>query len=310
MAVSGSKDFAITKSQIIAAALRKIGAYDQGEAIPGEENAAASIALNLFVKSLPARGADLFLRQEVTLFLQKNEQKYLLGSTAEATTNFVATTLSAAEASGQTVIGVTSTTGMLPNDRIGIKMDDATMHWSTISKVQSAASVQIATATDAAAASGNNVYAYTTRSVRPQKLEYVSRRDTNAIDTPVDLIGENEYRRLSQKTSDGPPTQAWYHPSLDAGTLYVWPTNGGSSYDKLVLIQDILPDDMDSAGNNPQFPIEWGEVLIYGTADRLAPEYGLPIMERRELKTELEFHLKNALDYDVENASVIFVAGR
>jgi hypothetical protein len=33
MAVSGSKDFAITRADIIEGALRKTGAYDQGESI-------------------------------------------------------------------------------------------------------------------------------------------------------------------------------------------------------------------------------------------------------------------------------------
>ena len=68
---------------------------------------------------------------------------------------------------------------------------------------------------------------------------------------------------------------------LSAGVLHVWPTNGGASMDKLVLIAQVLPDDLDVAGNNPEFPVEWAEALIYNLADRLAPEYGLPIPERR-----------------------------
>ena len=47
MAVSGSKNYSITRAKIIEAALRKIGVYDQGEAIPGSENAAADLSLNL-----------------------------------------------------------------------------------------------------------------------------------------------------------------------------------------------------------------------------------------------------------------------
>ena len=105
MTTSGSKNFAITRATIIESALRKIGEYDQGEAIPGDEVAAASMALNLRSKELVARGIDVWLRSEVTLFLQKDQQSYNLG-TAFATTSFVETTLSADEASGQTGISV------------------------------------------------------------------------------------------------------------------------------------------------------------------------------------------------------------
>jgi hypothetical protein len=69
MAVSGSKDYSITRADIIEAALRKIGEYDAGEAVPGDETAAAAVALNLMVKEWVARGADIWLRDEITLFL-------------------------------------------------------------------------------------------------------------------------------------------------------------------------------------------------------------------------------------------------
>jgi hypothetical protein len=312
MAVSGSKDFAITRSDIIEGALRKLGIYDAGDSVSGgDETTTAAKALNLMVKALVTRGADLFLREEVTLFLQPQTQSYSLGTSgsAHATASFVETTLSAAEASGQTVISVTSSTGMTAADNVGIKMDDDSIHWTTIVSVDSSTQITITTATDAAASSGNKVYAYTTKADRPQKLLYAYRRDTSALDTEVSIIGETEYRRQSNKSSEGPPVEIWYHPTLTSGTLYVWPVDGGSTWDKLIFVSQYLPDDFDSASDNPEFPIEWGECLVYNLADRLAPEYGIPSRERRDLKTEAEFMLAEMLAYDVENADVQFVMG-
>lgn len=102
MAVSGSKNYSITRTDLIAGALRKIGEYDVGEAVPGDETDAAAMALELKVKALIARGIDLWLRETVTLFLQPQTQTYSLGSSgsAHATTSFVETTLSGDEASG------------------------------------------------------------------------------------------------------------------------------------------------------------------------------------------------------------------
>ena len=305
MALSGSKDYSITRANIIEAALRKIGDYDQGETVPGDEVSAASLSLNLMVKEWVARGIDIWLRDEITLFLQPDQQSYALG-TDHATASYVETTLSAAEASGQTVISVTSSTGMTAADNVGIKMDDDTIHWTTIVSVDSATQITITTGTDDDAASGNKVYAYTTKAGRPTKIVYAYRRDVNDIDNEVSLIGESQYRSQSNKGSSGPPVEAWYQPTMTTGTLYVWPVDGGASWDKLILIAQYYPDDFDAASNNPQFPIEWGNTLVWNLAAELASEYGVPEREQARLWQIANFKLNELLDYDVENASVKF----
>ena len=304
MALSASKNYSITQADIIESALRKAGAYDQGEAVSGSETSAAAMALNLMVKFLVTKGADIWLRDEITLFLQPDTKSYALGTT-NATTSYVESTLSAAEASGQTVLSITSTTGMTTADIFGIKLDDDTIQWTTVT-VDSAIQGTVADALTGDAASGNKVYAYTTTAGRPTKIVYSYRRDVNGFDTEVTMVGESEYLSQSNKSSKGPPVEAWYHPTLTVGNLYVWPVDGGANWDKLVMSAQFYPDDFDAASNNPEFPIEWGEPLVYGLADRLAPEYGLSIKERVLLKNEAESKLDDALNYDVENANVIF----
>jgi hypothetical protein len=306
MAVSGSKNYAITRANIIEAALRKLGVYDQGESISGNETAAASLALNLMVKEWVARGADIWLRDEITLFLQPDTQSYALGTTHATRTITGETTLSAAEASGQTVISVTSSSGMTAADNIGIKMDDNTIHWTTIVSVDSSTQVTITTATDDDAASGNKVYAYTTKAERPVKILSAFRRDKNNLDTTIDIIGEEDYRQQSNKTSDGPPVEIWYQPTLTTGTLYVWPDDGGANWDKILMSAQYYPDDFDSASDNPQFPIEWGNTLVWGLAAELCSEYGLPEREQGRIWTIAEAKLNELLAWDTENASVEF----
>lgn len=307
MAVSGSKNYSITGADIKEAALRKLGVYDQGEAIDGDETNAANMALNLMVKEWVADGADLFLRTESTLFLQPDTQSYNL-STDHITDSYVETTLSAAEASGQTVLSVTDSTGMTALDNVGIKMDDNTIHWSTIATVDSTVQITINDVTDDDAASGNKVYAYTTKSDRPQKILYAYRSDINGFDTEVTIIGENAYRSQSNKTSDGPPVEIWYNPQGNqaTGKLFVWPDDGGKNWDKIVLIAQHLPDDFDASSDSPDFPIEWGNALVWGLAAELASEYGLPEKEQGRLWSIAQYKLDKQLDYDVENADVIF----
>ena len=305
MAVSGSKNFAITRADIITKALQRIGEYDQGEAASGSSTSSCAMALNLMVKEWAARGIDIWLRSEVTVFIQPDTKLYALG-TAHATTSYSETTLSAAEAAAQTVLSVTSSSGMTAGDYVGIKLDDDSIQWTTIVTVDSSTQITITAALTSAAASGNKVYAYTTKATRPQKILSAFRRDVNGYDTPLAITGSQEYQNLSDKGASGEPTQIWYHPILATGSLYVWPVDPGSNCDKIILIAQNLPDDFDAAADNPEFPIEWGNALIWGLAAEIASEYGVPEREQGRLWSTAEFKLKTMLDNDVENASVIF----
>ena len=258
------------------------------------------------IKAWVVEGADIFLRTESILFLQPDIQSYAL-TTDEITDEIKAeTTLSADEASGQTVLSITSTTGMTNADRIGVKLDDNTIHWSTVT-VDSSTQGTIATGLASAASSSNKVYAYTTKSDKPNKIQFAFRRDINDFDTEVTLVGEKEYRRQSNKKSDGPPVEVWFNPQGNQATakLWVWPDNGGKNWDKLVLIGQVYPDDFDASSNTPDFPKEWGLALIWGLTAEIGPGYGLTIRERNLNSALAKYYLDAVLDYDVENASVI-----
>ena len=86
MATSNSKNYSITRSDIIASALRRAGVIDAHDTVDGEDTTTASLALNLMVKEWVARGIDIWLRDEITLFLQPDTQSYALG-TAHATSS-------------------------------------------------------------------------------------------------------------------------------------------------------------------------------------------------------------------------------
>jgi len=306
MAVSGSKNYAITRADIIEAALRKTGQFDASETPAGEETASADTALNLMVKEWVARGVDIWLRDEITLFLAKDTQLYPLGTTNATASVDAETTLSSAHSIGASSLTVVSTTGMTVANNVGIKLDDNTIHWTTIVTVPTSTTLTITTGIASAAASGKKVYAYTTKAGRPTKIIYAFRRDINDIDNEISIIGEKEYYRQSNKGSSGPPVEIWYQPTLTTGSLYVWPVDGGANWDKLIFTAHYYPDDFDAAGDNPQFPIEWGNALVWGLAAEIASEYGLPRMEQQDLWKVAEFKLSEVLAYDAENADVIF----
>jgi len=302
MATSGSADYNRTASQIILGALRVLNVLGR-QTIDSTDETNALEALELMVKSWQAEGLHLWTQTDATLFLVPSTNKYsLAGANAANTSDVINTTLSAAEAASQTVISVTSSTGMAAADVVGIVTDDDTTHWSTIATVDSSTQITIDDATDSAAASGNAVHTYTTALGRPLRITSMRRLNSD-VDVPMIELSNAEYFNLPSKKSEASPVEWYYDPQLGTGALYLWPTPD--------TVDDVIRftywrsiEDADAVSNDLDFPAEWLECLKYNLALRLAPEYGKPIapeaaMLARELKEKLE-------DFDQEEASVYF----
>jgi len=308
MTTSGSVDFSVTRDQIITAALEEIDDLGEGETITAARLAQCTLRLNSWVKSLMAQGAKLWAMKQATLFLEVGESTYSLGSTGDNCTNtYVQTTLSTDEVLGSTSLSLTSTTGMAASDKIGIVLDDGTIHWTTISGAPGAPTT-IATGLASAATSGNAVFTYTTKINRPQRLD-VDAANWHSLagsDTPVRIISREEYTRLPNKTSQGKIVQAFYDPQLGNGVLRVWPTPDNAT-DVLQFWYERILEDFDAAGDTPDFAIEWSEALILGLAARMARTAGtLGRQQIAEIKAAADEALIIAMNYDRSNASSFF----
>jgi hypothetical protein len=327
MATSGSKNFSITRAELIAAALRKCGVYDHGEPIPPEEEQDAAFALNVLVKSWAARGIDIWLRNEMTVFIDGGgKQSYTLGHGSSGPTDGratisepIATSLTAdvGTSGGAITISVEDTTGMSGGSttELGIKLDNNTLHWTNITGVTDSTTLMIADGPTTAASSGKAVYYYAPHQdallnieePKPQKLLYAMRRNNDGLDVPVDIIGEKEYQSLTRKSQEGQTTQIWHKPGRTTSELFVWPTGGNNGgFDRLVIQAQFHTDDMDTVSNEPDFPIEWSNALIYHLAHDLCHEYGVDRQTRADLFSIAERKLNEQLDYDVEDANVRF----
>lgn len=147
---------------------------------------------------------------------------------------------------------------------------------------------------------------------RPMRLLKVIRRDSSDNDIELHKLSQDEYWEQTPKTINGTPNSYFYDPQLTNGVLNVWPVPGTTEATEFTLqILYLKPiDDMDSATDDFEIPQEWYEVLKYGLALRLAPEYGLPIQERRELRRDYLIILEGTEDFDVEDSSVYFQPDR
>ena len=346
MAFSGSKDWgnSVTRDDIIKGALKKCGVYDSADGVPDAELSDAATALNAIVKEWTAEGLALWVRQRVILILNKGFQRYTLGPTgttgttdnfhAFVDTQLIENTINATEVAGQTTLSIldnTATTDYWKDfqgkratkpttGNIGIRLDSGKILWSTITGV-GADTVTIAGAgipTGEQASAGRKVYTYVTRVTKPMRVTYAYRQDTSGNSAEVSLIGRQEFERLSSKASAGDPVSLHFYPSLTDSTtvasnnahLMVWPVGNSISLDKLVMICDFYLDDLDAASNNPQFPQEWANALIWNLAGELSFEYGVDPTTRSQILQIAAVKKQVAFAGDVENASAIFVMGR
>jgi hypothetical protein len=122
MATSGDYNYNRNALQIITEALELIGSYESGESIDPNDVSSCLKTLNMMVKSWQADGIGLWKNVDAALFLEYDENEYLIGPTGDhATASWIKTEVATAAASAATSLVVDSTTGATDTfDRNGI----------------------------------------------------------------------------------------------------------------------------------------------------------------------------------------------
>lgn len=310
---SGTTTFYLTRDQIITRAAGKIGFLDTGETLDSNTITEFAQQLNAIIKETMARGVGLWLYTEPTLFLQPGQSQYNLGpsSTDNWTTSYVATTTSAPASVGASTITVASITGITNTYNIGITMASGTIFWTTVSGSPSGATVTIASTLTGAVNSGANVYCYQTKADRPQRILYINRRYTKnlaqIIDTPVTIVGKMDYWNMPQKQLQSIPVQCCYTPNLTSGLLEIWPTyDGTSGYDQFQMVCETIIQDLTNSTDNPYYPTEWGNFLIWRLAAEMSHEFDLPMQDKQMLWQIAEDKMNTLLAYDTSEAPIQF----
>ena len=325
MSTSGSWDYSLTAAQIIAAAYEDLGVVTPGGSVASVDSVMALSRLNMIVKQYQgtsdgAPGVKVHTRQRIALFLAVGRQTYTVGAGATdamATTQYGRTTISAAEAAGQTVLSITSNTDtttypgttvtMTSADNIGIELDDGTIQWTTISGTP-AATATVAVALTSAAAAGNYVYWFTSRAQRFPTLEAAVLRDSSYNDSPIgiyDDVDQYEYG-VASKYADGTPTTLLCEPLRQSTriTLDSQPTD----VTKHIVLTVLYPaEDYDATTNDIAFPQEALRFLSWELAFALSPSVGrwTPEMElnRKEARQMyLNLNPENSVMYFQPNA--------
>ena len=327
MATSGTVTYRASASVIIRQALLAIAAIDQHDtgAPTATQTADALVLLNMLIKSWQARGLQLWETEYGVVFPQTDQSVFVLGSPGPAGDHacissplgygFVQTTLSAAAASGASTIAVASlsntatagvsATTMATGYNIGIQLDSGTIQWTTINGAATAASVPLTVALTGAAASGNYVFSYQTKMIRPLRiLDGFVRQLSGTNDIPVKVISREEYNRYGAKTSEGTPIQLYYDPQENTGHLYLYPRFSTTA--QLLYIQYQSPmEDFATASDDFDMPQEWMLALVYNLALLCAPTNVVPADTFKQVKELAGVYFSLLDGWDQEVASVL-----
>lgn len=309
MATSGNFSLSSTRNQIIrqAGLLCQAGGFGAGMTPDATSVQDFAFNLNAMIKSWQARGIHVWTVSEFTLFPQPGQVQYKLGTgtTDHATLTWHSTTLSADEASGQTVLSITSNDDMVNGDKIGIVLDDGTLHWTTIVSSTSTTVTITAALTDSAS-EGNYVFFYTTDLVRPLKIPDARRYDiAGDTDTPLIPYSRRDYNALPQKNLAGTINGFWYDRQLANGYLYLWQVpEATTTLFKGTCHRPI--ETFEAAGDNPDLPEEWIKCLYYNLAEIMAPQYDVPAQKYSIIERKAAQFLDELAGYDREDESYFF----
>lgn len=139
-------------------------------------------------------------------------------------------------------------------------------------------------------------------------LQAFNHSTTSNIDIPMRILTKQEYNILGNKTSAGNPIQCYHEVQRDQSVLHLFPvpTSTEASANTITIVYHSPFEDFNSSTDTPDFPQEWYDAVTYGLACRLAPEYGMPLTERKALWNEMSLIKKDAMDGGLEEGSIYF----
>ncbi len=138
------------------------------------------------------------------------------------------------------------------------------------------------------------------------KVAAVFVRDSSGVQWEIKEKSLYDFSRLP-RNSVGVPVHYTWAPSVEGGTVSIWPLTSDSSTVSTKTIQIIYQKEFDGFDDTTtdtlDFPAYWTLGIVYKTAALLGPENGVPIEDRKALGIEAAMYWKQAADYGDEDGS-------
>lgn len=145
------------------------------------------------------------------------------------------------------------------------------------------------------------------------KIAAVYLRDTDGTQYELPNKSLYDFMRLPRGSQGIPVCWTWA-PAIEGGTVSIWPLISDSSTVSTKTIQIVYQKEFDgfssTTTDTPDFPAYWIPALTYRAAVLLAPEIGIALEDRKDLRAEAAALWKQASDYGDEDGSLYIQPSR
>ena len=274
MATSAIFSFDPSRTQIIEAAMQRIGMLTGGQNASSDQLFLGSFWLNLLVKSIQNEGVRLWTEEWITQTLTASSE--VTGTDGNI---YECIRPHTSSSDNEPVTGPNYTTYWTLRGDTGGVWADATSYTS------------------------QGVFSLPARTIGISKAFFRSTQDN---DIPSELIKFSDYLNVRDKTLKGDPTSLAINEDISASEVYMYPIPDDVT--KVIHMLIIRPlHDFTAAGDTSDFPQRWIETIIYGLAERLSHVYALDLNERQLLENRYRQSLKKARSDDSETVTADYI---
>lgn len=296
-------NFTLTLTELISSAFELVQIGVDGEDIEPEYYERAVNIVNLVIQEMQTQGLHLTSYKVGWLFLQPDQFKYVIED-ENSTNEYWQRTLSADEATGQTVLSVDSVEDLEVDDPIGIILDDGSLQWTAVTAV-GADTVTVDDALTDDATEGNYLFNYRTALRQISRVHQFWRRDNYVNDVPIQMISQQEYDLLPRKDAppSGLPSQAYYHRTIPKGVLRLWVAPQNAQY-IIGFWYECKIGQMRNSSDAIDFDQFYLPAITHTIALRMCNRFGISTEIMTRVKAEQEELMALALTYDDEQTPI------
>jgi hypothetical protein len=314
MATSGTYEFPMGRNQLIADAFEELNVVGQGQPLSASLLAKGQRTLNSMLQRWAATEIHVWTVTEGVLIPQAGQVKYKLGpSSADHVTfrdQLITTEIATDVVSGASTIEVEDAGAAATTNYIGVQVDDATIHWTTINGAPAGNTIQLTTGLDDSAMAGATVFIYESKIPQPLKIVHGRRMNfTTGNETELGDGGKPtarlDYQRFTLKANAGPFQSYFYDRQRGDGYLYLYQVPSviteqiNFTWHRTIQIMASATDDFD-------LPQEWFDTLKFNLALMLATGHHVPAEKLNAITAIATTLLDQMKGADREEGPILF----
>ena len=316
-ATSGTYTYNQSAIEILAVALRKIGAIAENEVPTSAIVTNCLTVMNGLVKAWSAAGIRVWCQQECILFLQPKQNQYQLGvgspDNACLFRDMLQTSLSATAAAGATSVTLASVAGIVAGSYVGVQLDAGTNFWTMASGAPTGNVVPLTAALPSQATSGAIGFSYVTPLMRPLRVpEGRNYLYSSQIEIPLIPLARFGYDYLPNKFNTGVVTQFFFDPQMGNGSysnavalMNVWPSPQDNTRAMRFVAQRQIQD-ITAVSQLLDMPAEWLMALQWNMALEMAMEFDVPADRFDRVQSQASKWYSVAAMWDKEPEGILF----